>query len=47
MSNAREIIVRPLVTEKTMKIGDDNNTVVFEVKKGVQNSYKTSNRRNI
>ena len=35
MSNAREIIVRPLVTEKTMKIGDDNNTVVFEVKKGV------------
>ena len=35
MSNAREIIVRPLVTEKTMKIGDNNNTVVFEVKKGV------------
>lgn len=35
MSNARDIIVRPLVTEKTMKVQDSNNTVVFEVKKGV------------
>lgn len=35
MTNAREIIIRPLVTEKTMKFNDDNNTVVFEVKKGV------------
>ena len=34
MSNARDIIVRPLVTEKTMKSQDNNNTVVFEVKKG-------------
>lgn len=34
MSNAREIIVRPLVTEKTMKYQDEANTVVFEVKKG-------------
>ena len=34
MTNAREIIVRPLVTEKTMKTQDNNNTVVFEVKKG-------------
>ena len=33
MSNARDIIVRPLVTEKTIK-AEDNNTVVFEVKKG-------------
>jgi len=33
MNNAREIIVRPLVTEKTMKEQDGNNTVVFEVKK--------------
>ena len=35
MSNARDIIVRPLVTEKSMKAQDNNNTVVFEVKKGV------------
>ena len=35
MSNAREIIIRPLVTEKTMAVQDGNNTVVFEVKKGV------------
>ena len=33
MTNARDIIVRPLVTEKTMKC-EDANTVVFEVKKG-------------
>ena len=35
MSNARDIIVRPLVTEKTLKTQDTNNTVVFEVVKGV------------
>ena len=35
MSNARDIIVRPLVTEKTIKSQEGNNTVVFEVKKGV------------
>jgi len=35
MNNAREIIVRPLVTEKTIKSQETNNTVVFEVKKGV------------
>ena len=34
MSNARDIIVRPLVTEKSIKVQDTNNTVVFEVKKG-------------
>ncbi len=34
MSNARDIIVRPLVTEKTLKTQENNNTVVFEVKKG-------------
>ena len=34
MSNARDIIVRPLVTEKSIKTQDTNNTVVFEVKKG-------------
>lgn len=35
MSNARDIIVRPLVTEKTIKYQENENTVVFEVKKGV------------
>ena len=34
MSNARDIIVRPLVTEKSIKTQDNFNTVVFEVKKG-------------
>ena len=34
MSNARDIIIRPLVTEKTLKIQEENNTVVFEVAKG-------------
>ncbi len=35
MTNARSVIIRPLVTEKTMKLNDEANTVVFEVKKGV------------
>ncbi|MDO5439969.1 MAG: 50S ribosomal protein L23 [Erysipelotrichaceae bacterium] len=35
MSNMRDIIVRPLVTEKTIKSQEEKNTVVFEVKKGV------------
>lgn len=34
MSNARDIIIRPLVTEKTLKSQEENNTVVFEVAKG-------------
>ena len=34
MSNARDIIVRPLVTEKSIKAQETTNTVVFEVKKG-------------
>ena len=34
MSNARDIIIRPLVTEKTLSTQDTNNTVVFEVAKG-------------
>ena len=34
MSNARDIIIRPLVTEKSMKADEANNTVVFEVAKG-------------
>ena len=34
MTNYRDIIVRPLVTEKTLKAQEENNTVVFEVAKG-------------
>lgn len=34
MTNAREVIVRPLITEKSMKLQETDNTVVFEVKKG-------------
>ena len=35
MENAKDIILKPLVTEKTTKLQSENNTVVFEVKKGV------------
>lgn len=34
MTNYRDIIVRPLVTEKTISAQDAQNTVVFEVAKG-------------
>lgn len=37
--SARDIIVRPIVTEKTMKISSENNTVTFEVAK---NANKTA-----
>ena len=33
MTNARDIIIRPLVTEKTIKTEETQNTVVFEVAK--------------
>lgn len=31
--SARDIIVRPIVTEKTMRASSENNTVTFEVAK--------------
>lgn len=34
MDNYKDIIVRPIITEKTMKIMDADNKVTFEVKKG-------------
>ena len=34
MSNARDIIVRPLITEKTMKLQEADNKVTFEVARG-------------
>ena len=33
MNNARDIIVRPLVTEKSISAQEKTNTVVFEVKR--------------
>ncbi|MEG0507649.1 MAG: 50S ribosomal protein L23 [Longicatena sp.] len=34
MDNYKDIIIRPIITEKTMKIMDADNKVTFEVKKG-------------
>lgn len=34
MSNARDIIVRPIITEKTMAMMDADNKITFEVAKG-------------
>lgn len=34
MSNARDIIIRPIITEKTMMILDADNKITFEVAKG-------------
>lgn len=31
MSNARDVIVRPLITEKSMKLQAEDNKVTFEV----------------
>ena len=33
MSNARDIIIRPIITEKTMKLMDESNRITFEVAK--------------
>ncbi|MBQ1512304.1 MAG: 50S ribosomal protein L23 [Erysipelotrichaceae bacterium] len=35
MSNAKELIIKPVVTEKSLKIQEENNTVVFEVEKSM------------
>ena len=35
MSNARDIIIRPVITEKSMKAQEQDNKVTFEVAKGV------------
>lgn len=34
MKNARDIIIRPIITEKTMTYMDNENKVTFEVSKG-------------
>ena len=37
--SARDIIVRPLVTEKTMKLQDSFNKVTFEVAKNANKVF--------
>ena len=32
--NARYVIIRPIVTEKSMKLNDQDNKITFEVAKG-------------
>ena len=34
LSNAGDIIIRPIITEKTMKLMDTDNKITFEVAKG-------------
>lgn len=34
MNNYRDIIIRPIITEKSMKLMDTDNKVTFEVAKG-------------
>ena len=38
MSRAKDIIIRPIITEKSMQLTEDNNTVTFVVAK---NANKT------
>ena len=35
MNNCRDIIIRPIITEKSMKLMEEDNKVTFEVAKGV------------
>lgn len=42
MKNYKDIIIRPIITEKSMKCMDADNKVTFEVKKG---SNKTEIRQ--
>ncbi|MGL5540440.1 MAG: 50S ribosomal protein L23, partial [Erysipelotrichaceae bacterium] len=42
MKNYRDIIIRPIITEKSMKLMDADNKVTFEVAKG---SNKTEVRQ--
>lgn len=34
MNNYRDIIIRPIITEKSMRYMDEDNKVIFEVAKG-------------
>ena len=37
MNNYRDIIIRPIITEKSMRYMDEDNKVTFEVAKGTNN----------
>ena len=39
MSNARDIIIRPLITEKSMRAYDGDNKVTFQVAKGANKTH--------
>ena len=41
MSNARDIIVRPIITEKSMMLMDKDNKFTFEVAKGSNKTQVT------
>ena len=36
MNNYKDIIIRPIITEKTMRYMDEDNKVTMEVKKGAK-----------
>lgn len=38
MDNYKDIIIRPIITEKTMRYMDEDNNVTFEVRKGANNT---------
>lgn len=39
MNNYKDIIIRPIITEKTMKYMDAENKYTFEVKKGCNKTH--------
>ena len=38
MNNYRDIIIRPIITEKSMRYMDEDNKVTFEIAKGTNKS---------
>ena len=42
MNNYRDIIIRPIITEKSMKLMEEDNKVTFEVAKGVNRTQAVS-----
>ena len=41
MNNYRDIIIRPIITEKSMRYMDADNKITFEVAKGTNKVGKT------
>lgn len=39
--NAHEIIIRPIITEKTMRQNSEDNKISFEVAKGANKNYSS------